>query len=272
MEVERHDRGSPDGGHSASLSSPLMSHDSALPTTATLQSVDLDDDNTDDMELNSPVRSKSTDARRARADSTLPPSTSTATSADRFKYGIRYLTDGFIRKVTKQNTVSRIHTLNLSNLRDKKIRYIENLQTLTNLEVLDLSNNLIEKIDGLKTLKKLKQLSLANNYIRSITNLEELSRLEILDLHQNQIEEIPVWLGKRLTSLKTVNLAQNQIASFDQIARLRTLYELRHVSLQGNPIDQHEYYRLLIISYIPGLEQLDGITVSDEERRQAKEQ
>lgn len=280
MEPERNDRGSPDGGHSASAFSISISQDSALPTTTTLPTTEPDDDDDDDdrtevLTSHTPSRSKSSDPRRMTQSIRSSPQTLPVTgssSADRFKHSIRYLTDGFIRKVTKQNTISRINNLNLSHLRDKKIRYIENLQSLTNLEVLDLSNNLIERIDGLKTLKKLKQLLLANNFIRTMTNLEELSRLELLDLHQNQISEIPVWFGKRLTSLRTLNLAQNQISSFDQIARLRTLYELRQVHLRGNPIDQHEHYRLLVISYVPSLEQLDGINVTEAERKQAKEQ
>jgi Leucine-rich repeat (LRR) protein len=267
------DRGSPDGGHSRSISASSISHDSALPTTATLHSADPDDDdNTDEINLLSPSRSKSTDGRLSRINSTSQPFTPTATSVDRFKHGIRYISDGFIRKISKQNNVSRIHSLNLNNLRDKKIRYIENLQSLINLEKLDLSNNLIEKIDGLKTLKKLKYLSLAKNFISIITNLEDLSQLEHLDLHQNQIESIPIWFGKKLITLKMLNLANNQIPSFDQIARLRTLYELRELYLQGNPIDQHEYYRLLVISYVPSLQRLDGIDVSENERKQAKEQ
>jgi Leucine-rich repeat (LRR) protein len=272
MEVETNGRRSPDGGHSRSISASSISHDSALPTTATLHSGDLDDDNTDEIIIQSASRSKSTDARTSRIKSGPQPFTTTATSVDRFKHGIRYINDGFIRKISKQNNVSRIHSLNLSNLRDKKIRYIENLQTLINLEKLDLSNNLIEKIDGLKTLKKLKYLSLGNNFISTITNLEELSGLENLDLHQNQIHLIPVWFGKKLSALKILNLANNQISSFDQIARLRTLYELREVYLQGNPIEQNEHYRLLVISYVPSLQRLDGIDVSENERQQAKEQ
>jgi Leucine-rich repeat (LRR) protein len=272
MEIEKNDRGSPDGTHSRSISS--ISNDSALPTTTTLHSTDPDDDNNDTDETNIPSssRSKSTEGRVSRLSSTSQPFSTTTTSVDRFKYSIRYITDGFIRKISKQNNVSRIHSLNLNNLRDKKIRYIENLQTLINLENLDLSNNFIEKIDGLKTLKKLKYLSLANNFIHTITNLEELSRLENLNLHQNQIHTIPIWFGKKLTSLKILNLSNNQISSFDQIARLRTLYELRELYLQGNPIEQSEHYRLLVISYVPSLQRLDGIDISETERKQAKEQ
>jgi dynein light chain 1 len=273
MEIEASDRGSPDGGHSEFISSASPSHDSALPTMATLHSADLDDDNTDEINIiSSSSRSKSTESRGNRLNSASQPFPTNASIADRFKHGIRYITDGFIRKISKQNTISRIHVLNFSNLRDKKIRYIENLQTVINLEKLDLSNNLIERIDGLKTLKKLKYLSLANNFINTIINLEELSRLENLDFHQNKIHEIPIWFGKRLVALKCLNLAQNQISSFDQIARLRTLYELRELYLQDNPIDQSENYRLLVISYVPSLERLDGIEVSEDERKQAKEQ
>jgi dynein light chain 1 len=273
MENESNDRGSPDGGHSGSTSSHSVSRDSALPTTPTLHSGDLeDDDDTDETLVPTPSRSKSTEGRMSRLSSATQPFTTTSTSVDRFKHGIRYLTDGFIRKISKQNNLTRIHTLNLSNLRDKKIRYIENLQALTNLENLDLSNNLIEKIDGLKSLKKLKYLSLSNNFINTIINLDDLSQLENLNLDQNQIQLIPIWFGKKLMKLKVLNLANNQILAFDQIARLRSLYELRELYLQGNPIDQNEHYRLLVISYVPSLQTLDGIDVSEDERKQAKEQ
>ena len=208
----------------------------------------------------------------AHSDEDQTGSSSRTTSVDRHKHGVRYITDGFIRTISKQNTVTRIHTLNLGNLRDKRIRYIENLQALTNLQVLDLSNNLIEKIDGLKTLKKLQQLLLANNFITKISNLDELSRLEVLDLNHNQIDEIPIWFHKKLNSLHTLNLAHNRISSFNHIARLRTLYDLRHMDLRGNPLDQHEHYRLLVISYLPNLQRLDGLEISDEERQRAKEQ
>lgn len=272
MEIEPNDRRSPDGGHSESISSP-MSHDSALTATPPLNDGDFDDeDNTEETILPSPSRSRSTGARANRLNSSSQVSTTITTSADRLKHGIRYITDGFIRKISKQNNLTRIHTLSFNTLRDKKIRYIENLQALINLETLDLSNNIIEKIDGLKTLKKLKSLSLSNNFINSITNLEELTRLENLDFHQNQIHSIPVWFGKKLTALKVLNLSDNQISSFDQIARLRTLYELRELHLQGNPIEHHEHYRLLVISYIPSLKILDGINITENERKQAKEQ
>ena len=69
MESETNDRGSPDGRHSRSISSSSMSHDSALPTTATLHSGDLDDDNTDEIHIPSPSRSKSTDGRISRVSS-----------------------------------------------------------------------------------------------------------------------------------------------------------------------------------------------------------
>jgi len=271
MEGETNGRGSHNNRRSESISSPAMSHHSPL-SIGTLNSVDLDDDNENETNILSPSRSKSSEGRVSRINSTSQPLTTTAISVDRFKHGIRYITDGFIRKISKQNNVSRIRSLNFSNLRDKKIRYIENLQTLINLKNLELCNNLIEKSGCLKTLKKLRNLSLANNFINTITNLEDLSRLEKLDLHQNQIDTIPIWFGRKLTSLKILNLANNQITSFDQIARLRTLYELRELYLQGNSIDQNDHYRLLVISYVPNLQRLDGIDITEDERKQAKEQ
>ncbi|CAF0949410.1 unnamed protein product, partial [Didymodactylos carnosus] len=72
-----------------------------------------------------------------------------SSSEERYKRGVRYISDDLIRKLSKQNNLIRIKTLDFSQLRDKKIRYIENLQALVNLEQLNLNNNLIEKLDAI---------------------------------------------------------------------------------------------------------------------------
>ena len=58
------------------------------------------------------------------------------------------------------------------NLFNNKIKKIESLQGLTNLQTLILSFNEIEELDGLSNNKALKKLDLNHNFIKVIQNLE----------------------------------------------------------------------------------------------------
>ena len=48
---------------------------------------------------------------------------------------------------------------------------------------------------------------------RKIEGFEHLTNLQVLNLEENEIEKVPVWLVKRLRSLRAVKLARNSISS-----------------------------------------------------------
>ena len=85
------------------------------------------------------------------------------------------------------------------------------------LQVLILNNNIIEKMEKLDKLLKLKELSLADNCIVKIEGLENLTNLQILNLTGNLIEHIPIWMGKRLKSLRTFHIGRNRLESVRKI-------------------------------------------------------
>lgn len=54
--------------------------------------------------------------------------------------------------------------------------------------MLDLSNNRIKEIEGLEELINLEKLFLSSNRISQITNLNHLSKLKLLELGDNKIK------------------------------------------------------------------------------------
>ncbi|KFZ52999.1 Centriolin [Podiceps cristatus] len=129
--------------------------------------------------------------------------------------GVRYITEPLIKGLSKQENLACISSLNLSFPKDgdKKFKYIENLEKCLKLETLNLSNNQIEKIEKLDKLMRLRELNLSCNKISKIEGIEHMQNLQKLNLARNEIEHIPVWVGKKLRSLRSLNLKQNEVSS-----------------------------------------------------------
>lgn len=63
---------------------------------------------------------------------------------------------------------------------------------------------------------KLKELDLSNNCIVKIEGLENLTNLQILNMSGNLIEHIPIWMGKRLKSLRAFHVGRNRLESVSE--------------------------------------------------------
>ena len=100
------------------------------------------------------------------------------------------------------------------------LQYIENLDKLKKLQVLNLSNNIIEKLERLDKLTLLRELNLSNNLITKIEGLDNLSRLQVLNLSRNQIKHIPAGLFKKLKELRVVALSHNHLEAVSRIINL----------------------------------------------------
>ncbi|KFV95011.1 Centriolin [Eurypyga helias] len=129
--------------------------------------------------------------------------------------GVRYITEPLIKSLSKQENLECIISLNLSSPKDedKKFKYIENLEKCSKIEMLNLSNNQLEKIEKLDKLMRLRELNLSCNKIGKIEGIEHMQNLQKLNLAGNEIEHIPVWVGKKLRSLRILNLKRNKISS-----------------------------------------------------------
>ncbi|XP_072583587.1 centriolin isoform X1 [Vulpes vulpes] len=185
--------------------------------------------------------------------------------------GVRYITEALVRKLTKQDNLALVKSLNLSLAKGggKKFRYIENLEKCLKLEVLNLSYNLIGKIEKVDKLLKLRELNLSYNKIRKIEGIENLYNLQKLNLAGNEIEHIPVWLGKKLKSLQILNLKGNKISSLQDVSKLKPLQDLTSLILLENPIVTLPHYIQFTIFHLRSLECLEGQPVTSQDRQEA---
>ncbi|XP_008150352.3 centriolin isoform X1 [Eptesicus fuscus] len=187
--------------------------------------------------------------------------------------GVRYITEALIKKLTKQDNLALVKSLNLSLSKDggKKFRYIENLEKCVKLEVLNLSHNLIGKIEKLDKLLKLRELNLSYNKICKIEGIENMHNLQKLNLAGNEIEHIPAWLGRKLKSLRVLNLKGNKISSLQDVSRLKPLQDLTSLILVENPVVTLPHYLQFTIFHLRSLESLEGQPVTTQDRQEAFE-
>ncbi|XP_071430495.1 centriolin isoform X2 [Pithys albifrons albifrons] len=187
--------------------------------------------------------------------------------------GVKYITEPLIKGLAKQQNLACISSLNLSSPKDgdKKFKYIENLEKCSRLEILNLSNNQIEKMERLEKLLKLRELNLSCNRISKIEGLEHMQNLQKLNLAGNEIEHIPVWVGRKLRSLRVLNLRHNKVSSLHDIAKLKPLQDLTSLFLADNPVGNLPHYCLYTIFHLRALETLDGQPVTNQDRQEAQE-
>ncbi|KAL7279020.1 hypothetical protein ACG7TL_006853 [Trametes sanguinea] len=187
-----------------------------------------------------------------------------------------------------QNRISHITnltglgaTLRSLELGGNKIRQIEGLDALVNLEELWLGKNKITKLEGLDNLKKLKILSIQSNRITKLEGLEGLENLEELYLSHNGISKLE-GLEKN-PKLRTLDVGANFIEKVENVSHLTNLEELwmndnkistlqdlepqlKHIKtletvyLEGNPVQAAEgaHYRRKVILALPQIQQLDA--------------
>ncbi|XP_032334221.1 centriolin isoform X2 [Camelus ferus] len=187
--------------------------------------------------------------------------------------GVRYITEALVKKLTKQDNLALVKSLNLSLSKDggKKFRYIENLEKCVKLEILNLSHNLIGKIEKVDKLLKLRELNLSYNKICKIEGIENMHNLQKLNLAGNEIEHIPIWLGKKLKSLRVLNLKGNKISSLQDVSKLKPLQDLTSLILAENPVVTLPHYLQFTIFHLRSLESLEGQPVTTQDRQEAFE-
>ncbi|KAI0049764.1 L domain-like protein [Auriscalpium vulgare] len=189
-----------------------------------------------------------------------------------------YFVQNRISKITGLQGVGA--TLRSLELGGNKIREIENLDALVNLEELWLGKNKISIIQNLGTLKRLKILALQSNRIRKLENLEELESLEELYLSHNGVERLENL--EHNVKLSTLDVGNNFIPLIENVSHLSALSEfwinhnkiptlqdvepqlsrlpLETIYLEGNPCQQAEgaNYRRKIMLALPDIQQIDA--------------
>lgn len=141
------------------------------------------------------------------------------------------------------NQLQKIHglevlgpTLKELYLVENKIKVVEGLDSLVNLEVLELGGNRIREIGtGLESLTKLRQLWLGKNKIGEIgTALQKLSSVELISLQANRIIEISAENFKEGCNphLAELYLSENGISVVQNLP----IHSLKLIDFSFNPI------------------------------------
>ncbi|XP_054011337.1 leucine-rich repeat-containing protein 49 [Hylaeus anthracinus] len=199
----------------------------------------------------------------------------------------------------QHNLLTNIENCNLSHLTklvfldlyDNQIEKICNFDLLENLRVLLIGKNRIKKIEGLKQLSKLEVLDLHGNQILQISDLHNLASLKVLNLAGNNIKVIGYHDFQGLTLLKELNLRRNKVKKllgFGEIPQLQKLYlsnndiqkiedigsiakalHLREITIDGNPITLNGDYVSFFVSYLPNLQFLSTMQITEQIRRTA---
>lgn len=156
--------------------------------------------------------------------------------------------------------LSGLHNLQQIWLGRNKISCIQNLDTLVNLRKLSIQSNRIVTIGrGLQGLVNLEELYLSHNGIESMIGLENLSQLRVLDLGANRIKKIEAIEASTL--IEELWLNNNYITDFNDLKVVKDAKGLQTIYLEHNPIQKAADYKEKIVSSIPSLIQLDALQV-----------
>eukprot|EP00906_Rhabdomonas_costata_P018583 RCo027123 len=181
----------------------------------------------------------------------------------------RYLTHDLIARLTRGRPLHEVKQLSVTlPSRTEKLRRLENLEVLPNLETLHVNDQCVERIAGLEKLCHLRELSLRKNCLCKIENLTPLFRLEVLDLSHNCIARISANL-KDLKLLRVCLLHANAITRLDDIKNLRPCSHLQKLTLYENPLSAVEHYRSYTTFFLSQLHSLDDVVLTDEDRQLA---
>lgn len=165
-------------------------------------------------------------------------------------------------RITKLNAeiFSDLYTLQILNLRYNQIEQLTDgtFTPMNNLHTLLLSHNKLKLLDGssLKGLYVLSLLSIDNNVLTDIheSAFRNCSSLQDLNLNGNKLKGIPNAL-KDMMMLRTVDLGENQISSFDpdksSFNGLNNLYGLRLIENTLEHIPKNAF------KYLPSLQILN---------------
>ncbi|XP_046144771.1 leucine-rich repeat-containing protein 49 isoform X7 [Osmia bicornis bicornis] len=200
------------------------------------------------------------------------------------------LQHNLLTKIENSN-FSQLTKLVFLDLYDNQIERICNFELLENLRVLLIGKNRIKKIEGLKSLSKLEVLDLHGNQIVQISDLNNLVSLKVLNIAGNNIKVIGYNDFQGLISLKELNLRRNKIKKllgFNETPQLQKLYlsnndihkiedmgslakalQLREIAIDGNPVTLTGDYVSFLVSYLPHLQRLSAMPITEQIRRAA---
>ncbi|KAG8888913.1 hypothetical protein FRB98_006455 [Tulasnella sp. 332] len=143
-----------------------------------------------------------------------------------------------------------------------KISKLENLAMLQKLQILSVQSNRLVKIEGLDSLVNLRELYISHNGIERLEGLENNLKLETLDVGSNRIPALENL--SHLKSLEELWMNDNKIPNLHDLdSQLAAISTLKTIYLEGNPCQRDDMagYKRKIILALPQVIQIDATYV-----------
>ncbi|XRA97648.1 leucine-rich repeat-containing protein 49 [Pycnococcus provasolii] len=199
--------------------------------------------------------------------------------------------DLYSNKVNRVLDMHHVPLLRVLMLGKNCLTCVEGLEPLARLDVLDLHNNEVSSLRGFASLPSLRILNLAGNKVASLApGLHQLTSLTELNLRRNSIRAVDGGkAGRTLVppALQRLFLSHNCIERLDDLSDLRTLTNLKELTVEGNVELCASWKRqrsislrgaqvddgvtTAILQLCPGLRVLDAVNISAAASRAAAE-
>jgi Leucine Rich Repeat (LRR) protein len=145
------------------------------------------------------------------------------------------------------DTSGQMTRLGCTNPEGDKVRDLEGIQNLVNLQSLDLAHNAIVDVGLIDRLQRLNNLDLGYNQIVTVPFDRLRVTLRWLNLHENRIEDIS-WLAS-LRHIEHLSISHNQVRNIEAVTQLP---DLRSLNFRDNQIDD-----ISALASIKSLRELD---------------
>eukprot|EP01062_Namystynia_karyoxenos_P076217 TRINITY_DN7443_c0_g1_i1.p1 TRINITY_DN7443_c0_g1~~TRINITY_DN7443_c0_g1_i1.p1 ORF type:complete len:271 (+),score=83.68 TRINITY_DN7443_c0_g1_i1:77-814(+) len=132
----------------------------------------------------------------------------------------------------------------------------------------ELTERIVLQKTKVDSLANVKNLNLWGSELEDVSILAKMPNVEVLSLSVNRIQRLGDFAGCK--SLMELYLRKNEIKDLSEVQRLRELPKLKILWLCDNPCASHPFYRPYVIKTLPGLEKLDNIDVTEQERQAAQ--
>jgi Leucine-rich repeat (LRR) protein len=160
-------------------------------------------------------------------------------------------------KLSSIDTLRDLPSLTSLNIADNFIESPEShnpipmsLESLTSLVHLNASRNKIRRLDWVQPLRQLETLDLSHNNVSKLYPLVQLDSLRSVNLSNNQIEAIAAIAGG--TNLTWLDASHNKLES---VGSLVTLKRLKHLNLDSNELKQ--------VGALGSLEEIEFLSLAD---------
>ena len=173
--------------------------------------------------------------------------------------------DLYSNKVNRVLDMHHVPLLRVLMLGKNCLTCVEGLEPLARLDVLDLHNNEVSSLRGFASLPSLRILNLAGNKVASLApGLHQLTSLTELNLRRNSIRAVDGGkAGRTLVppALQRLFLSHNCIERLEDLSDLRTLTNLKELTVEGNVELCASWKRQRSIS-LRGAQVDDGVTTA----------